>query len=264
MRDIPPDTLKLFSEMLKKRSVHSSLHSYYLKWLRYYLDYCSKYRLPEKSSRSMTQFLRKLKDKKQTEAQQKQAGHAVSLYLDLEKTVKTIPSNIAPAIVQPPTLNPYSTLPSEKQEGFRTRRNDSPASESAPKPSANNERRPLPAPAEKTRRPGVFKQHSDTGDAKARWQKAIAELTSVIKTKHYSPKTLRSYRHWACKLQTFRKTVDPAALGPEDVKAFLSWLAVSCKVSASSQNQAFGETHQTSIIPYIPSQFRNSSFTGKL
>ena len=100
----------------EKRSVHSSLHSYYLKWLRYYLDYCSKYRLPEKSSRSMTQFLRKLKDKKQTEAQQKQAGHAVSLYLDLEKTVKTIPSNIAPAIVQPPTLNPYSTLPSENKK----------------------------------------------------------------------------------------------------------------------------------------------------
>lgn len=191
MRDIHPDTLKLFSEMLKRRSVPSGLHSYYIKWLRYYLDFCSKYNLSNKSSKSLTRFILKLKEKKQTDVQQKQAGHAVSLFLDMEKT------------------------------------------------AACGEKKPPSVPAEHKLQMDTFKQYSATGASKTQWQKAIAEMTAVIKTKHYSPKTLRSYRHWAWKLQTFRKTVDPALLGTEDVKAFLSWLAVSCKVSASSQNQAF-------------------------
>ncbi len=83
MRDIPSDIFKQFSEMLNRRSVPFGLHQYYFKWLRYYLDYCSKYHLPDKSSKSLTQFLLKLKEKKQTDDQQKQAGHAVSSYLDL-------------------------------------------------------------------------------------------------------------------------------------------------------------------------------------
>jgi hypothetical protein len=55
------EILRQFSEMLKRRSVPSGLYQYYFKWLRYYLDYCSKYHLPDKSSKSLTQFLLKLK-----------------------------------------------------------------------------------------------------------------------------------------------------------------------------------------------------------
>ena len=62
--------------MLKKRSVPSTAHSYYLKWLRYYLDYCAKYGLPDTSSKYLSQFLEKLREKNQTDAQEKQAGHA--------------------------------------------------------------------------------------------------------------------------------------------------------------------------------------------
>lgn len=64
-------------------------------------------------------------------------------------------------------------------------------------------------------------------------------MTAVIKTKHYSVKTLKSYSYWVWKFQSYRKDTEPLLLGSEDVKAFLTWLAVSCKVSASSQNQAF-------------------------
>lgn len=68
MKDIPADILTRFSDMLKKRSVPIASHSYCLKWLRYYLDYCAKYNLPDKSSKSLPQFLLKLKEKKQNEA----------------------------------------------------------------------------------------------------------------------------------------------------------------------------------------------------
>ncbi len=205
MRDIPSDIFKQFSEMLKRRSVPFGLHQYYFKWLRYYLDYCLKYHLPDKSSKSLTQFLLKLKEKKQTDDQQKQAGHAVSLYLDLAQESRS-------SACEPP--------PSEIK-----------AIEKRPDPCAG------PSPA--TRQPVTFKQYAASGAAKTQWERAISEMTSVIKTKHYSPKTLRSYRHWVVKFQMYRKDTDPASLGTEDVKAFLSWLAVSCNVSASSQNQAF-------------------------
>jgi integrase len=62
---------------------------------------------------------------------------------------------------------------------------------------------------------------------------------AVIKTKHYSPKTLKSTGHWARKLRDFRKDREPSSPSSEDVKEFLTYLAVKCNVSASSQNQAF-------------------------
>lgn len=156
---MPSDTLTQFREMLKRSSAPSSMYSSYLKWLRCYLDFCSKNNLSEQSSRSLPRFILTLKEKKQAKVQQKQAEHALSLYLDMERV-------------------------------------------------------------------------------NTQWQRAIAEMTSVMERDHYSPKTMRSYCHWAWKLQTFRKDVAPASLGSEDAEAFMSWLAVSCKVSASSQNQA--------------------------
>ncbi len=210
MEAIPSDIFMRFSEMLKKRSVPSGVHSYYLKWLRYYLDYCAKYNLPDKSSKSLTQFIIKLREKKQTENQQKQAGHAISLYLDLAQKVR-VPEGAVPEPAKKP---------------------DEKKADSADEPS------PYAC------RPSTFKYYAAkyyaaSGTAKTQWVTAITEMTAVIKTKHYSPKTLRSYSHWVWKFQRFKKDTDPVSLTTEDVKAFLSWLAVSCNVSASSQNQAF-------------------------
>lgn len=227
MKDLPADILTLFSDMLKKRSVPSGLHSYYIKWLRYFLDFCSKYDLPDTSSKSLMQFPRKLRDKKQTEDQQKQAGHAVSIYLDLERATANGPSaGKQPAVIVPhPNFKPFAPGAGAK---FK-----------APGPTADTRRKYPPVPEQEMRQPITYKQYSTTGAAKTQWQKAISEMAAVIKTKHYSAKTLKSYSHWAWKFQGYKKDTPPLLLGTEDVKAFLSWLAVSCNVSASSQNQAF-------------------------
>jgi integron integrase len=74
---------------------------------------------------------------------------------------------------------------------------------------------------------------------KSAWDEAVANLVSIIKTKHYSPKTLKSYRHWVLKFSGYRNDTEPSSLTSDDVKAFLSHLAIKCNVSASSQNQAF-------------------------
>lgn len=212
--------------MLKKRSVPATAHSYYLKWLRYYLDYCAKYNLPDTSSKSLSQFLQKLREKNQTDAQQKQAGHAISLYLDMMRTTPRLRSvSGCPASGQTYLLNP---LPPTEGKIFNVSQH-----------TARDKTKPPPASAEVIRQPLIFKQYSATCTAKTQWQEAIAEMSAVIKTKHYSVKTLKSYSHWVWKFQGYRKDTNPLSLGSEDVKSFLSWLAVTCNVSASSQNQAF-------------------------
>ncbi len=73
----------------------------------------------------------------------------------------------------------------------------------------------------------------------APWDIAVDCVKNEIKLRHYSPKTLKAYTLWAEKLRYFTKDKLPESLTPEDVKAFLTFLAVKKKVSASSQNQAF-------------------------
>ncbi len=75
--------------------------------------------------------------------------------------------------------------------------------------------------------------------AGADWTKVFSELKSSIKMRHYSHRTLKTYSGWARKFQTYVKSKEPSSVSVEDVKAFLSWLAVERDISASSQNQAF-------------------------
>lgn len=56
----------------------------YTKWLRFYWDFCHKYRHDSLHPRSLPLFLRKLQDKHQSEQQQKQAQHAVSLFCEMQ------------------------------------------------------------------------------------------------------------------------------------------------------------------------------------
>jgi site-specific recombinase XerD len=59
-------------------------------------------------------------------------------------------------------------------------------------------------------------------------------LQSSIAVRHFSKKTFHAYRSWIRKLQNFTQSKDPALLEMEDVKAFLTALAVEHKVAASS------------------------------
>ncbi len=71
------------------------------------------------------------------------------------------------------------------------------------------------------------------------WDKIIDNLAAEIKTRHYSRKTLKAYADWGRKFQSYLRNKPPDELSATDVKAYLTYLAVKCKVSASTQNQAF-------------------------
>jgi hypothetical protein len=72
-----------FNALLVNKAVPDKYHNQYRKWLRYYLDFCHKYLLPHADHTSLPGFIKKLREKHQTQEQQKQASHAVSLYYGL-------------------------------------------------------------------------------------------------------------------------------------------------------------------------------------
>ena len=88
MQTIPDDILEQYVAVLKKRALPVSRHADYRKWLRYFLDFRSKYPLPESRSEQVRLFIRKLQEKKQSLEQQKQAAHALSLFFESQPKLK--------------------------------------------------------------------------------------------------------------------------------------------------------------------------------
>ncbi|WP_245742964.1 integron integrase [Desulfobacula phenolica] len=71
------------------------------------------------------------------------------------------------------------------------------------------------------------------------WKYVYTGLSDEIKVRHYSPKTFKAYSIWVSKFQNFVQSKSLEELSTDDVKAFLTFLAVEQHISASSQNQAF-------------------------
>jgi site-specific recombinase XerD len=57
--------------------------------------------------------------------------------------------------------------------------------------------------------------------------------------RNYSARTFEAYRFWVARFQAFVRSRPTAKLSNQEVRGFLSFLAVKHGVSASSQNQAF-------------------------
>ena len=144
MKQMPSNIKVLYDAHLKNKEISKSAHFHYQKWLRYYLDFCDKYHLNQLKKENVVHFIKKLKDKKQTAQQQKQAYHAISLFYEL--------------VVEPINSDKVALL-KNKDEKLATRK------DSLKLTSAN-------------------------------WAPVYDGLISEIKLRHYSPKTLKSYRSW--------------------------------------------------------------------
>ncbi|MEH6387963.1 phage integrase N-terminal SAM-like domain-containing protein [Pseudomonas profundi] len=64
------------------------------------------------------------------------------------------------------------------------------------------------------------------------------QFRAVIRLNHYSIRTEKSYWYWLRYFIRFHKLRHPLEMGPAEVNAFLSWLAVDRDVAAATQNQA--------------------------
>lgn len=180
-----------YKTVLQKQQIPQEQHFYYLKWLRYYLDFCHKYKFDKDQSESLPRFIEKLRSKKQTSAQQKQAAEAVQLFYSLAGGYPEAVPEVGEEISIREKVRHYQTTTPVKNKDEQ------------------------------------------------KWEKALNKLADEIKVRHYSPKTLKSYRGWAVKFQHFLSSKDPENLDSEDVKRFLTYQAVELNVAASSQNLAF-------------------------
>ena len=214
MRKIPAALNVQFDALLVKNKIPQKFHNHYVKWLRYYLDFCQRYRFNESNSQSLPNFIRKLEEKRQTDVQQKQANEAIHIYYEL---IRSKPGNNTSQLPKHPP----------KPEGVSEAQNSYRAAPLQSKLQINT-----------SKRDSSQNKAAQTG-VKGNWQAAYEQLSNEIKVRHYSPKTLKSYSIWVRKLQYFSRSKDTALLSTTDVKEFLTFLAVKQKVSASSQNQAF-------------------------
>jgi len=205
MLTLSADLEKSYEALLMLRNIPVARQPYYIKWLRYFLDYCSKYPSDNGNTDQVRRFLEKLQSKKQSSFQCQQAAHAVSLYFEV--------TNSAPASQE-------AVLPDT----------DTPLSPSVSMSIAS----PTPQRPSQFRLAG-YQEQSDSPE----WDVVLATMAGEIEVRHYSRKTLITYAKWSRHFQRFLKNKPPQELTTEDVKAYLTFLAVQCKVAASTQNQAF-------------------------
>ena len=224
MRETPEKIQSEFDKLLAENSVPEKYRPYYRKWLRFYLDFCEKYNYPQRNKSSKSLFLKKLSEKQQPEAYQRQASHAISIYYqittDTENNLSESKNDISDNQTKNhPEIEPHAAngdMPSP--HGYR--------------PTASQKQSTYAPPIT-----DVAITPPPTGPSE--WDTAKKNLTNEIKVRQYSAKTLQTYSFWVSKFQSHTGNKPPTSLTDDDYKDFLTHLAVKENVAASTQNQAF-------------------------
>ena len=68
--------------------------------------------------------------------------------------------------------------------------------------------------------------------------KLMDQMHAALQSRHYSPRTEKTYCLWVKRYVFFHEVQHPAEMGEREINEFLTHLAVNEKVSASTQNQA--------------------------
>ena len=233
MRIIPTEIYAHYDDILKQRKIPPSLWNEYRKWLRFFLDFRSKYPTSSERSVQVKFFSEKLRSKGQTAQRIEQAAYAISLFFASQRDQ---PAGRLPA------AGPAASDAVQKTAGGpHDQRLAASGAASGKDPGMVCE---IPGP------PAVDVSSSWRGrryddwrclrtSGHAAWDAIIGLLADEIKTRHYSRKTLQHYANWTRKYQCYLSHKDPARLTSQDVKSYLTYLAVQCKVSSSTQNVAF-------------------------
>lgn len=309
MYQVPMEIQRGFTQQLQQNSIPEKYHPHYHRWLRYYLDFCYRYKMQLSQEDTLSSFLKKLEEKEKELWQRKQAHHAVQIYQKQihprdrfiekqsspnshesgtqvqETRSKGLPASrpkqqgmqrrhVSIKPPQPPqqkqslhtqldkhtqidiTQKQTSSLrPSPPQQrnlsqkqtpSLRQRQRNSPQNHShettQPRGRTNSDHIPLktqgeinrPQPSEKKLTPS----QPTEPHKQMTWEEVYSALETIIQVKHYSPKTLKTYKSWTSQFATFTKK-PPEEVHQQDVVHFLNHLAIKRQVSASSQNLAF-------------------------
>ena len=67
-------------------------------------------------------------------------------------------------------------------------------------------------------------------------RKLLDQLRETLRIKHYSLRTEEAYADWTRRFILFHNKRHPQEMGPTEIEAFLTHLAVDRNLAASSQN----------------------------
>ncbi len=239
MITVPSDLQRQFEKLMQEKAISNRLWWQYKKWLRYYLDFCQKYNFPDTQQNSLPHFLRKLQEKNQTTIQQEQAACAIKLYYQItavtnrnarQKTENRTLANDKCKSGVARIKAPHYQVPDHLGQIYSLK--EAAVAYTQNKPGMHRSvagRGMAPAVAAALEKPVCG----------ASWMAEYEKLSNEIQFRHYSPKTLKTYRLWVQKFQTFTRSKACELLSVDDVKQFLTDLAVKHRVAASTQNQAF-------------------------
>jgi integron integrase len=218
---IPALLIGRYLTHLATRGVSSKDFPEFKKWLRYYLDFCSKYHVTDSDSERLRMFIEKLRKKNQTEAQQRSASYAVKLFFEIQTKISPVIEHHVVATAEMPK---EPNIPGTVDE---------------PAPSQNSALQNGAVRIEPRRLSQYVEAGYQVKTDSPEWDEVLAKLAAEIKVRHYSRKTLKAYAKWSRSFQRFLKNKSPEQLATSDVKDYLTYLAVDCHVAASTQNQAF-------------------------
>ena len=255
---LSPQHLAELREVLKKEVSARHQHSHYLRWVRQYLVFANG---AAPHDHRVHSFIEHVEQRHGAAFMSRQARHALSLYqkvsarLALHTDRKQSRSRLRQATATT-QHKPQSTegmvnidpLPKDhprfhkQSSGTSGAALSSKAPPKAPSTTAENAKTATaPVKTSASALSALVRKAQATPDSeeKARtvretaWQKAFQQQSQEIQ------RTLKLYRYWAKRLRQFAPTVHPADLSESHVKAFLSDLATTQKLAASTQNQAF-------------------------
>lgn len=90
MLQLPPELVARYHSYLGRRGVNDTDLEEYTRWLRYFLDFCSKYPAIGEEPHQRRLFLGKLREKNRTEDQRRRALHAIILYKELKNLNESV------------------------------------------------------------------------------------------------------------------------------------------------------------------------------
>lgn len=218
MIPVPRNVMNDFVAILRSREISSTHVENYKKWMRYFYDFSAKYLDTGDKPEKVRLFLEKLRSKNQTQVQCQQAAHAISLYFEMQSLVRQPEKSTDEPVIVPHQIAHQKIV----HQVF----ND-PLAQSVQYPAINLRQSQYSAAG--------YQEKSSSPE----WDALMTVLAGEIKVRHYSRNTLKTYAHWSRQFQRFLKDKHPQELSTTDVKEYLTYLAVKCKVAASTQNQAF-------------------------
>src|SRR6185369_2936832 len=212
MFSVPSNVMSNYLAILKSREIPNTQTTYYQKWFRYFYDFCANHPGVNNKAELVTKFQEKLRCRNQSVLQCRQAAHAVLIYYEMNGAVTSLVAGDA----------------NSAHEKYCDTASTRSTRESTGATSSCKQRHSQYSVA----------GHEEKSDS-PEWDEVIGKLADEIKVRHYSRKTLKIYAQWSRQFQKFLKNKPPQELTTDDVKEYLTWLAVKCHVAASTQNQAF-------------------------